>query len=378
MSPAEVLQAAQDLELEPTEHRTGVVSMICPLCGDRAAHALEVKEGIAKCRNGCDTGPVLESLEKAVKQVGNGVSKGKSKPPAQKRTERTGHSGELGRRITLRRASTVEPEVVRWAWEDRIPEGALSLLAGQAGLGKSTLTAYVAAKLSRGELDGSLYGEPCDILLVTLEDHIGAVVRPRLEAAGADLTRVHFLGVQDQGQEELLTFPDDLPMIEKAVEHLQPRLLIVDPIVATLSKATDAHKDQSVRRALAPLAAYAERAGVAVCAVMHLTKQEADSLLHRVSGSVGFGGAARAVLGFLRDPDDADGEVGYDRLLLPVKCNWGRYPKTLRCQIKSASIQTKDGPSSQSLLEIVGESDITQRTYRGSRRRGRPRTLRSF
>jgi hypothetical protein len=271
-----------------------------------------------------------------------------------------------GRRITLTTASNVEPEVVRWAWEGRVPLGALSLIAGQPGLGKSTATAFMAARLSRGELEGSLHGDPCDVLLVTLEDHIAAVVRPRLEAAGADLGRVHFLGVREEGQDGLLTLPDDLQAIEEAAESLRARLLVIDPIVATLSKSTDAHKDQSVRRALAPLAAYAERAGIAVMAVMHLNKQEADGLLNRVSGSVGFGGAARAVLGFLRDPDDTDGEAGYERLLLPVKCNWGRYPRALKCRIESASVETRDGPSSQSLLGVIGESDITQADLTGS------------
>jgi hypothetical protein len=272
----------------------------------------------------------------------------------------------MGRRVRLTKATDVKSEVVRWAWQDRLPLGALSLLAGQPGLGKSTATSYLAAQLSRGELEGSLYGDPCDVLLVTLEDHIAAVVRPRLEAAGANLDRVHFLGVEEEGQDGLITLPDDLPAIEEAAQRLNARLLVIDPIVATLSKSTDAHKDQSVRRALAPLASYAERAGIAVCAVMHLNKGEADNLLNRVSGSVGFGGAARAVLGFMRDPDDADADAGYDRLLLPVKSNWGQYPKTLRCRVESASIETTDGPSSQSLLRVIGESDITQADLSGN------------
>jgi hypothetical protein len=273
---------------------------------------------------------------------------------------------ESSRRITLTTAASVKPEVVQWAWEGRIPLGALSLIVGHPGLGKSTATALIAAQLSCGELEGSLQGEPCNVLMVSFEDHLAAVVRPRLEAAGADLERVRFVGVEQDGQHGLLNLPGDLDMIEAAAEALQPRLLVVDPLVAALSKKTDAHRDHDVRLALAPLASYAERAHVAVCGVMHLNKQEAQSMLSRVSGSIGFGGAPRAVLGFLRDPDDADGEVGYERLLLPVKCSWGQYPRTLKCRIESAAVETDDGPSHQSLLKIIGESDITHADLAGN------------
>ena len=264
-----------------------------------------------------------------------------------------------GRRITLTTASAVEPEAVRWAWDERLPLGALSLIAGQPGLGKSTTTIHLAARLSRGELEGALYGKPCDVLFVTLEDHIASVVRPRLEVAGADLGRVHFLDVREEGQDGLLTLPDDLRAIEGAAERLQARLLVIDPIVATLGSSTDSHKDQSVRRALAPLAQYAERSDVAVVGVMHMTKAEADGLLNRVSGSVAFGGAARSVFAFARDPDDPDGEAGYGRLLVHAKTNWGRYARTLQCRIDTGVIETRSGASEQSLLTVLGECDVT-------------------
>jgi AAA domain len=263
------------------------------------------------------------------------------------------------RRITLTQVSTVEPESVRWLWDGRVPLGALSLIAGQPGLGKSTTTIHLAAQLSRGALEGALYGEPCDVLFVTLEDHIASVVRPRLGVADADLSRVHVVGVQEDGHEGLLTLPDDLVAIEERARHLSARLLVIDPIVATLGSGTDSHKDQSVRRALAPLAQYAERADVAVIGVMHMTKAEADGLLNRVAGSVAFGGAARSVFAFARDPEDPDGEAGYNRLLVHAKSNWGRYARSLQCRIDAGTVETRNGSSEQSLLTVLGECDVT-------------------
>ena len=69
--------------------------------------------------------------------------------------------------------------------------GSITVLAGDPGLGKSLLSLDLAALLSRGELGPRSAG---DVLLLTAEDSRTHTVRPRLEAAGADLARVHFGG----------------------------------------------------------------------------------------------------------------------------------------------------------------------------------------
>jgi hypothetical protein len=261
--------------------------------------------------------------------------------------------------VTLTKASAVKPEVVQWAWQDRVPLRALTIIAGEPGLGKSTATIHLGAQISRGVLEGSLYGKPAPVLYVTLEDHLASVVRPRLEGAGADLDRVHFIRVTVEAREELVTLPFDIAAIEERAICIGARLLVVDPIVATLDRSLDSHRDQSVRRALAPLAQFAERANLAVVGVMHLSKQQGTDLLNRVSGSVAFGAAARSVLVLAHYPEDPDGELGHNRVLVPAKANWGRYAPSLRCRIDTATVDTSNGPSEQSVLTIIGECDTT-------------------
>lgn len=43
------------------------------------------------------------------------------------------------RQVLLRKGSTVEPQVPRWAWRGRLPLGNVSLLVGREGLGKTTV-----------------------------------------------------------------------------------------------------------------------------------------------------------------------------------------------------------------------------------------------
>ena len=214
-----------------------------------------------------------------------------------------------GRRLLMTKVSDVKAEAVRWLWQGRVVLGMLNVVVGEPGLGKSTLAYDLAAKLSRGALEGDLYGEPSDALVVTYEDHVASVVRPRLEAAGADVTRVRVIGVrQEDDSEGLLSLPADLDLIRDAIERTGARLLIVDPIVASLAGEINSHRDQDVRRVLAPLAQMAERYDIAVAAVMHVNKSTAKQFFQRVGGSIGFTGAARSMLLVARDPDDPDGE----------------------------------------------------------------------
>jgi RecA-family ATPase len=95
----------------------------------------------------------------------------------------------------------------------------------------------------------------------------------------------------------------DLGPLEHAIVTTQAVLVVIDPISAYLG-AANSYKDSEVRSILAPLQALAERTGVAVLAVMHLTKDQQRQALYRGQGSIAFVGAARLVLAVGSDPDD--------------------------------------------------------------------------
>jgi putative DNA primase/helicase len=223
----------------------------------------------------------------------------------------------------LRTLSGVEPESVEWLWRERVPLGAVSVLAGIGGLGKSHATLAIAAEATRGELTGRQE----DVVLMTAEDALAAVVRPRAEAAGADLDFLHVL--TDEAE---VWLPGGLPALEWALTETGARLLIVDPLVAYLGEGTDSHRDADVRRVLRPLAEMAERLGVAVLVVMHFKKGGETDLLYRLSGSVGFGNAARSVLAVARDPGSPEDPDA--RVLVHLKSNYGRTRPGLRFRLE--------------------------------------------
>jgi hypothetical protein len=147
---------------------------------------------------------------------------------------------------------------------------------------------------------------PHGAVIITLEDGLGDTVVPRLVAAGADLEliRVVQLIKGPDGIDRTPTLPVDLGAIELAIEDVGAALLVIDPLVATLSLETNSYRDQDVRRVLAPLSAMAERTGVAVVCIRHLNKTCSGNAKYRGGGSIGIIGAARASFVFAENPDE--------------------------------------------------------------------------
>lgn len=222
----------------------------------------------------------------------------------------------------LRCFSEIKPESLRWLWPGRFPLGKLSLLIGDPGLGKSLATIDLASRVSRGLAFPD--GAPCEpgiAILLSAEDDPADTIRPRLEAAGADLASVITLDavrvtLADGGTGvKEFNLETDVLALEDAISACPgTRCIIVDPISAYLG-STDSHSNAGVRGLLRPLADLASRCRVAVIAVSHLSKAR-QAAVRSAIGSIAFAAAARAVWAVVKDLDDPD-----RRLFLPVKQN---------------------------------------------------------
>jgi AAA domain len=203
-----------------------------------------------------------------------------------------------GRRAWARPASKIERKKVEWLIPGRIPLAAVTLLVGDPGLGKSLYTHTLAAMVSRAGGNA---------LIATAEDSASATVRPRLEAAQADLERVSIVEMTaEDGYPDALRLPDDVVELELLVEEENARLLVVDPLMAHLPAEVNSWRDQSIRLALAPLRAIAERRHCAVVVVAHLNKSSSSDPIRRAGGSIGLSAAARSALLMAPNPDEPE------------------------------------------------------------------------
>ena len=165
------------------------------------------------------------------------------------------------------RLQNVAHRGVDWLWPRRVPIGKVTLLVGDPGLGKSLIALDIAARVSTGkpwpdEEQGSRSEDqdrptssktplapsssllaPKSVLLISAEDDLADTIRPRLEAAGADCSRIlaipSFLGSScDGGVPREHELQRDLLRLRRLVESLPDcRLLIIDPISAYLAAA---------------------------------------------------------------------------------------------------------------------------------------------
>src|SRR5215208_4763923 len=230
--------------------------------------------------------------------------------------------------------SGVEAEKVSWLWPAWLALGKLALVDGDPGLGKSAMTLDLAARVSAGKAFPD--GAECNsarVVLLSAEDGLADTIRPRLDAAGADTSKILSLATvpDENGHDRLLSIPEDLALIEKGIRRVGARLVVVDPLMAFLSGDTNSHRDQDVRRALAPLAGLAERTGAAVLVVRHLNKASANNPLYRGGGSIGIIGAARMAFVVGKDPQDEN-----RRVLASTKNNLAKLPKSLMFTLEEA------------------------------------------
>ncbi|MEI2730017.1 MAG: AAA family ATPase [Candidatus Nanopelagicales bacterium] len=246
------------------------------------------------------------------------------------------------RTVELTSAASIKPRRVLWLWLERMALGALSLVAGPEGLGKSTLVYWLVAFVTRGLLPGEHFGTPKSVLIAATEDSWAHTVVPRLMAAGADLEKVYRVDVTtSSGTDGALSLPADIPAMGKAVQEVDASLLVLDPLTSRLSANLDTHKDSETRLALEPLVAFADRYNVAVVGIMHFNKSGSTDPLSLVMASKAFTAVARSVSTVIKDPDD---ETEAARLFGTVKNNLGRSDlATLRFTIAGHRIDTADG-----------------------------------
>lgn len=166
---------------------------------------------------------------------------------------------------------------------------AFQLLAGPKGAGKGTYLAGLAARISSAG---------ANVIFVSTEDSAEIDLKPRLVAAGADISRCSVLLRQH------LKLPDDVDELRLLVnEHGGVGLLVIDPVANHIGNR-NSNSDAEVRDAIAPLNKLANDLDCLLIGVRHPGKDRSRGALASILGSTAWVDTPRAVVMIAVDDED--------------------------------------------------------------------------
>jgi putative DNA primase/helicase len=279
---------------------------------------------------------------------------------------------EDARIVKIRCGADIKPLAVDWVWPGWLPAGKLTILAGAAGTGKTTLALGLGAVITTGGRwpDGAASTKVGNVLVWSSEDVADDTLVPRLIASGADLTRCHFIeGIVQHGESVPFDPSQDIPELHRAVERIGgAALLIIDPIVSAV--AGDMHRANDVRRSLQAVVDFAEAHSCAVIGITHFAKGGAGKAPQdRVIGSQAFGALARMVLVTAKE------EGSTRRVLARAKSNIAPDDGGVAYSLDLVTIEGDiaatravwDGVIEGTAREILGDVEIDEESDGGAR-----------
>jgi len=231
----------------------------------------------------------------------------------------------------VRLCDVVEREV-DWYWPGRIARANVVVVAGDGGVGKSTLVQALGAHMTRGRaMPGGHTDVPRSVVIMSAEEDTSAVVRPRMRLMGADLDRVTVLDVDAAP----MTLPSGIDVLEARCRAEDAGLLVIDTGPAFLDPGLTSSAEEDVRRFLSPLRTLAERLRMVVIVLVHLNKDTNKSAGHRIMGGAAWRNAPRQVLMVGASPGEDPRETS-ERLVAVEKNNLGVYPPAVSFRLVGA------------------------------------------
>ncbi|MDK8831613.1 AAA family ATPase [Corynebacterium striatum] len=280
------------------------------------------------------------------------------------------------RRVKLTPATSIKTETIDWVIDQWIPAGMLTLLAGREGIGKSTIACDWVSMLSKK-------GVKCAYL--NSEDSRSYTVKPRLQAAGANLDNVFFIDVETEtGNEGHLTLPQDTNLLFDELNDQGVKFVVLDAAKSSMDPKLDGYKDDHVRQFLEPLSAAADKYGITIVGLAHFGKAEGKDTGKLLLGSIAWSQIARSVLSAAVDEEDrlivtntkanlAHGTVSREASLVsrPVVLDdgtmtelgaieWGAFTETSAVELLS-SVVTDDDQDDRTDAEIWLTDYLTER-----------------
>ncbi len=229
------------------------------------------------------------------------------------------------------RMDTVEVEPIEWLWQPFIARKKLTAMTGEEGVGKSWITAALASIVSHGGWFPNCAEtrvEAETVLFLAAEDGIADTLKPRLNAVGANQSRVFVVT-------DYFSF-DELGLLRfyNLVAELRPALVIIDPFFSYLEDNLNINLSTAIRPITSKLARIAEEFNAAFLLVRHIGKSRGMGEARAAGlGSIDFRAVCRSELLVGKNPDNAR-----ECAIVQIKNNLAEYGTSVGYQIRGGKL----------------------------------------
>lgn len=247
----------------------------------------------------------------------------------------------------------VEEKEVSWLVPERIPKGQIIILAGDGGVGKTTVWCDLAAAVSSGKqtiLDERpaefCNEEPQKVIFFSSEDSLEFSLKGRLKKAGANMKNIKSVSLQNEHFSQI-KFNSDL--LRELIAKEKPALAIFDPLQGFIPSEVQMGQRNAMRACLSPLISIGEEFGTTSLIVVHTNKRIGTYGRNRIADSADIWDICRSALIVGNVP-------GSDiRYISHEKSNYGELAKTVLFRIGENGV------------EIAGYTDARDADYVGMR-----------
>lgn len=202
--------------------------------------------------------------------------------------------------VPLAVVENIQEKEIEWLVPEYIPKGQITIMAGDGGVGKTTVWCSLAAAVSRGEKvffdktpEEFAKGRPGKVLFFSSEDSVEHVLKARLRKAGADLNNIACMDLCDERFQEIKF---NSPLLKRILLQYRPDLVIFDPLQSFIPANTEMSRRNAMRAALAPLIGLGDRIGATSLIILHTNKRAGAYGRARIADSADIYDIARSVL----------------------------------------------------------------------------------
>lgn len=270
-------------------------------------------------------------------------------------------------KLDLHTASNIQSRPKIWVYSDWVEESEVTVVCGPIDGGKTTLQCMLAAGVTVGSsfsLHPGLTPKGAGhVIIINLEDDVETVLKPCLEAAGADLNKVHFIGRETgPGDDSPFSFSNerDMNRLMGLAERFDNNigLLIVDPIYFSVDG--DPNSNHKARQGYEHLTALSKRLACATLGIAHSVENSLGrKALRRVAGPPALRQVPRAAM-LLSKISNGPTATGGTHVLVHAKSK-GRMDGGFEYRIALVEVPGQNGtkivPKFVVTRELIGSAD---------------------